>query len=417
MSLLAQNFRQKVSKLKDYGMKVEQEFSVGYSTGFLSFDFMNGCVVHAKREDQQFKYYSVGITDGSIVTFIGRSGSGKTTVCTQMGANIIRPFKTSCVFHDDIEGGINNNRLESLTGFYGTDLTDRYIVRNTSITAENLFERIRMIYDIKMENRADYEYDTGLYDTRGNRIYKLEPTVYILDSLALLMPEKFAEEDELSGSMGASAVAKVNTAVFKKIVPLLKSANIIFMVINHITQKIDINPMQRSKAQVSYLKQGESIPGGNAPIYLTNTFIRVDDVGKLKPTEGFYIDGSLVDLTLIKSRTNKAGQVCKLVFDKERGFDEELSLFLLLKEHGRVNGAGAFLYLGDRNDMKFAQKNFKQKLNELPELREVFMQEVMSVLSTIIPDSYQEPDPELCEHKESISNGILSMMNNSTISS
>ena len=26
MSLLAQNFRQKVSKLKDYGMKVEQEF-------------------------------------------------------------------------------------------------------------------------------------------------------------------------------------------------------------------------------------------------------------------------------------------------------------------------------------------------------------------------------------------------------
>lgn len=415
MSLLAQNFREKVSKLKDYGMKVEQEFSVGYATGFLSFDFMNGCIVHAKRDNQQFKYYSVGITDGSIVTFIGRSGSGKTTLCTQMAANIIRPFKTSCVFHDDIEGGINNNRLESLTGFYGENLTDRYIVRNTAITAENLFERIRMIYDLKMENRSEYEYDTGLYDTRGNRIYKLEPTVYILDSLALLMPEKFAEEDELSGSMGASAVAKVNTAVFKKIVPLLKSANIIFMVINHITQKIDINPMQRTKAQVSYLKQGESIPGGNAPIYLTNTFIRVDDAGKLKPTEGFYIDGSMVELTLIKSRTNKAGQTCKLVFDKENGFDEELSLFTLLKEKGKVNGAGAFLYLGDRSDMKFAQKNFKQKLRELPELREVFMEEVMKVLSTIIPDSYQEPDPELVEPQEDLGSSILSKMNNMTI--
>lgn len=411
MSLLAKNFREKVSKLKDYGMKVEQEPSVGYASGFLSFDFMNGCIVHAKRDGQPFKYYSVGITDGSIVTFIGRSGSGKTTLCTQMAANIIRPFKTSCVFHDDIEGGINNNRLEALTGFYGEELTNRYIVRNTSITAENLFERIRMIYDLKMENRSAYEYDTGLYDTRGNRIYKLEPTVYILDSLALLMPEKFAEEDELSGSMGASAVAKVNTAVFKKIVPLLKSANIIFMVINHITQKIDINPMQRTKAQVSYLKQGESIPGGNAPIYLTNTFIRVDDAGKIKPTEGFYIDGAIVELTLIKSRTNKAGQVCKLLFDKQNGFDEELSLFLLLKDHGKVNGAGAHLYLGDRSDIKFAQKNFKQKLKEIPELRQIFMEEVRQVLSTIIPDTYQEPNPDTVEPTENLSNSILSQMN------
>lgn len=415
MSLLAQNFRQKVSKLKDYNMKAEQEFSVSYSTGFLAFDFINGTIVHAKRDNQPYKYYSIGLVDGSIVQVIGRSSSGKTSLTVSMAANIIKPFKTSCVFHDDIEGGINVTRLEGLTGLRGDELANKYIVRNTGITCENLYERVKMIHDIKMENRSDYEYDTGLYDTRGNRIYKLEPTVYILDSLALLMPEKFTDEDELSGSMAASAVAKANTAFFKRIIPLIKSANIIFITINHITQKIDINPMQRTKAQVSYLKQGESLPGGVSSIYLSNNIIRVDDAGKLKPTEGFGVDGSMVELTLIKSRTNRVGQTCKLVFDKANGFDEELSLFTLLKEHGKVNGAGAFLYLGDRSDMKFAQKNFKQKLRELPELREVFMEEVMKVLSTIIPDSYQEPDPDTVEPQEDLGSSILSKMNNMTI--
>ena len=418
MSLLAQNFREKVSKLKDHRMKAETEFGVGYSTGFLSFDFINGIVVHAKRESTEYKYYSVGIVDGSCNMIIGRSSSGKTTFTIQAASNIVRPYKTSCIFHDDIEGGINTSRLESLTGFRGEELRSKYVLRSTGITAENFYERVKMIHDLKNENRADYEYDTGLYDSCGNRIYKLEPTVYILDSLALLMPEKYATEDELSGQMSSTAQAKSNSMVFRRIVPMLKTANIILLVINHINQKVDINPMQKTKSQVSYLKQSESISGGNMPIYLSNNMIRVDDAGKLKPTEGFYIDGAIVELSLIKSRTNKVGSSCRLIFDKDNGFDNELSLFLLLKEHGRINGAGAFLYLADRNDMKFAQKNFKQKLRELPELRQVFMQEVMSVLSTIIPDSYQEPDPELTgdiEEPQDLSLNILSMMNSSAM--
>ena len=416
MSLLAQNFREKVSKLKDHRMKAETEFAVGYSTGFLAFDFINGTVVHAKRETTEYKYYSVGIVDGSMNMIIGRSSSGKTTWVIQSAANIIRPFENSCIFHDDIEGGINTTRLESLTGFRGEDLKRRYILRSTGITAENFYERMKMIYDIKMENRAAYEYDTGLYDSTGNRIYKLQPTIYILDSLALLMPEKYATEDELSGQMSSTAQAKSNSMVFRRIVPMLKSANIILLVINHINQKVDINPMIKTKAQVSYLKQSESLSGGNMPIYLSNNMIRVDDGGKLKPTEGFGIDGSIVELSLIKSRTNRVGQTCKLVFDKSNGFDEELSLFTLLKDHGKVNGAGAFLYLGDRSDMKFAQKNFKQKLRGLPELREVFMEEVMKVLSTIIPDSYQEPDPDTVEPQEDLGTSILSRMNNMVVS-
>ena len=40
----------------------------------------------------------------------------------------------------------------------------------TGINAENFYKRIKMIHDIKLENREKYEYDTGLFDSNGNSI-------------------------------------------------------------------------------------------------------------------------------------------------------------------------------------------------------------------------------------------------------
>lgn len=381
MSILASQFRASVAKSKDYRMKNEEEFPVGYSTGFLSFDFRNGMIIHVKTEDKDFSYYSVGVTDGSFIMLIGRSGCGKSTWLIQTAANIIRPFTTSCAFIDSIEGGMTVPRREQLTDMYGDELTQKFIVRNTGITIENFYERIKMIYDLKMENRAAFEYDTQLYDTHGNRVYKLEPTVYGLDSVALIMSDKYADEEELSGQMAATATAKSNSAVFKRIIPMLKSANIILFAVNHITEAISINPMQKKKSQVSYLKPDERLPGGNAIVYLANNIIRFDDVTKLKSDATFGIDGSLVDLMLVKSRTNKAGQSCTLVFNQSGGFDQDLSLFLLLKQADRINGAGAYFYIGEHSEMKFSQKSFTEKLKD-PAFRAIFMDEVISVLTS-----------------------------------
>lgn len=258
MSLLAQNFREKVSKSKDYAMKKEASPNVAYSTGFLSFDFRNGEIISGiDPKGNTVKYTSVGIQDGSMVMMIGRSGCGKTTFALQAAGNIVRPFKTSCIFHDDIEGGISSSRRITLTGLQDSS---RYIHRNAGINAENFYERIRMIYDLKMQNSKDYEYDTGMYDNNGERVYKLEPTVYILDSLALLMPSKYTQEEELSGQMSSTAAAKTNSMVFKRLIPMTKAANIILLTINHINENVDINPMAKKKATVSYLKQDEALP-------------------------------------------------------------------------------------------------------------------------------------------------------------
>lgn len=407
MGLLADRFRAQMAKTKDPRME-EANADVLYPTGFLPFDFLNGYRVHVKSETEDFWYNAVGIVDGSSVSFAGRSGSGKTTAAIQMAANIIRPFPEATIFFDDIEGGSNATRRELLTHFTPEEAEQRIIYRNTAVSAENFYKRIASIYEIKMNNRADFEYDTGKLDSRGNKIYKLIPTVYILDSLAMLTPEKLTEEEELSGQMSTTATAKTNTAVFKRIVPKLKAANIILFTINHINDKIEVNAFTHTKSQVSFLKPGETLPGGKAALYLANNLIRVDDGAKLKETDGLGINGKIVDFEIIKSRTNAAGRSVPMVFDFTNGFDDILSLFMFLKSTGAII-TGATCYLRGHEDMKFRQRDFKNKLFNDPEFAKAFNEVARAELETLLGNPEVEEQKNFTQPNQNIINSILGM--------
>lgn len=407
MGLLAERFRAQMAKTKDPRME-EAVADVMYPTGFLPFDFLNGYKIHVKSNTQDFWYSSVGIVDGSSTMILGRSGSGKTTIALQMAANIIRPFPEATIFYDDIEGGSNDTRRELLTHFTPEECQQRIIYRNTAVSAENFYKRIASIYEIKMNNRADFEYDTGKLDSQGNKIYKLIPTVYILDSLALLTPEKLTEEEELSGQMSTTATAKTNTAVFKRIIPKLKAANIILFTINHINDKIEINAFTHSKAQISFLKQGETLPGGKAALYLANNMIRVDDGAKLKETDGLGINGKIVDFEIIKSRTNAAGRSVPMVFDFTNGFDDILSLFMFLKSTGAII-TGATCYLRGHEDMKFRQRDFKNKLFNDPEFAKAFNEVARAELETLLGNPEVEEQKNITQPNQNIINSILGM--------
>lgn len=405
MGLLADRFRAQMAKTKDPRME-EANADVLYPTGFLPFDFLNGYRVHVKFETEDFWYNAVGIVDGSSVSFAGRSGSGKTTAAIQMAANIVRPFPEATIFFDDIEGGSNATRRELLTHFTPEEAEQRIIYRNTAVSAENFYKRIASIYEIKMNNRADFEYDTGRLDSRGNKIYKLIPTVYILDSLAMLTPEKLTEEEELSGQMSTTATAKTNTAVFKRIVPKLKAANIILFTINHINDKIEVNAFTHTKSQVSFLKPGETLPGGKAALYLANNLIRVDDGAKLKESDGLGINGKIVDFEIIKSRTNAAGRSVPMVFDFTNGFDDILSLFMFLKSTGAII-TGATCYLRGHEDMKFRQRDFKNKLFNDPEFAKAFNEVARMELETLLGNPEVEEQKNVTQPNQNIINSIL----------
>ena len=385
MGLLADRFREKMVKTKDPRME-EGKFDVMYSTGFLPFDFANGYKVHVDlKNGKEFSYNSVGITDGSSNMIVGRPGSGKTTFTLQVAANIIRPFPNAVMFYDDIEGGSNQIRRELFTGFSAEEIDQRLIYRNAAVTAENFYQRIQAIYEEKLNNKSDYEYDTGKLSTKGEKIYKLIPTVYILDTLAMLTPDKLTEEEELSGQMSATSMAKTNSAIFKRIVPKLKAANIILFVINHINPKVDINPFAKTKAQIGWLKPDETLPGGNAGLYLANNLIRVDDSTKLKDTEGLGVAGKIVEFTFIKSRSNIPGRAIPLLFTYDYGYDPILSLFIYLKSAGYIESKGAYMsFPGEASEIKFAQKEFKEKVMTDADFSTVFSKVANKALSELL---------------------------------
>lgn len=398
MPTLAELYREKVKSHKDPRMKTEGEFDIQYPSGFLALDFANGSRidVHPNDGSAPFSYYSVGIMDGAAMELVGRPGCGKTTLGIQIAASIVERFEWSSFFHDDIEGGVSDSRKVTLTGWDLETMSKKYRYRNAGITAENFYESISTIKDIKLANKDNIMYDTGVYDFYGNKIYKMQPDVYLLDSVALLIPEKFSEEEELSGSMSATAAAKSNTLSFKRIIPMLKACNIILILINHINDDVSFMP---KKPEMAWMKQGETIPGGKVMKYLPNLIIRLDESSKLMEDKDLGINGVIVDAMIAKSRTGRAGRVCQLVFDYENGFDRELSLFVMLRNAKKITNAGAFFTLEGFPDMKFTQKKFKEKLRNDPDFANAFSTVCINHLKSMIntePATALQQSKDMC---------------------
>lgn len=396
---LVNMFREFVKNDKDIRLKSEATYDIQYPTGFMDLDYHLGQRIdfYDISGNVLGGYDSIGVVDGSINMVVGRTGCGKSTFCKQVAGNIVRPFKSSSIFEDSIEGGITNKRNDILLNMNPNEVHDRLHMRNEGVTSESFFKRIRTVHDLKMERRNELLYDTGKKDSRGNPIYKLEPTVYILDSLAVLVPDKMAEEEELSGQMSTTASAKVLARIFRGLVTLCKEANIILFVINHITDDVNINPMQKKKAQNIYLDQGETTPGGKTPFYLCNNVFRLEDSRKSKEMEALGVTGVFTDVCVLKSRTSIARRdpVCTLIFEQEIGFNAMLSLLISLKSYDMIGGAGAYLYLKGYEDIKFSQKKFLPMLTEKPEFYKAFVQTCASLFSNSLHarESFERVDP------------------------
>lgn len=396
MTLLSAAFREQVKKTKDVSMINEQQHSIAYSTGFLGIDFLNGTILDINGN----KYPQVGLIDGSINAIIARSGAGKSTICVQWASNIVRPFPTACVYMDNAESGFLLSRAMQLSGFSQEEFKNRFILRDAGINTESIYERVKLIHDIKIDHPEDYTYDTGIKDEYGKSIIKYEPTVYILDSLKAIMPKKLSEDE--GSNMNGATTARVNSDIFLRLIPLCREANIIMLVINHIT-KAGIGSFMPVKSDLAYLKQGESLPGGKTTsTYLQNNIFRLDEKSKLKETEAFGIDGAIVNVDIVKSRTNKAGKSATLIFDQNNGYDPDLSLFMYLKENNILEGAGAYLKLPG-SDIKFSQKQFKHILYTN---KDFYNQFVSVCYKALIDDIYTREAKK--NNEEKIESGMVS---------
>ena len=141
-----------------------------YKTGLTELDYAMGFNVNVYDENGKVKntYPSIGITCGSIVTIVGKTHVGKTTLATQLASSIVRPFDNGFVLHFDLEGGTNMTRISTLSRFTPQELKDgKYIVRQLGVSIEEIKKTIAELYRTKTCDPEQYKYDTGEVDEFG----------------------------------------------------------------------------------------------------------------------------------------------------------------------------------------------------------------------------------------------------------
>ncbi len=409
-SLLASAFRAETAKYKDPSMSSEVDVALGFPTTFLPLDYRNGMynLVDNIVDGGSYGNYCIGMGDGSIVMFIGKTGTAKTTFAVQAATSIVAPFQNSMIIHEDLERGSSKPRIQNVSGWTPAMVHYRYILRQEGITAESFYERTMLHCGQKMELAAkhpdEYTYNTGLFNAFGQPIRKIIPTVIILDSLPLLMPKDISDEEKLSGQMSATSQAKTNSLIFRRLAQHLNKSNTILFIINHINQNININPFAPKQAQINYLKQDETLPGGNMAMYLSNNIIKFTNSTKLTDDKTFGINGFHSKVQLVKSRTNRAGQELQMIYNQDYGFDRHLTNFQALKDADLIRGSGTWFYLDGLPSIKFQQKQFLQKFYESELLRRAMMETCVELYQSYIP-KFAQPSSEMTED-EIISNLI-----------
>ena len=126
-------------------------------------------------------------------------------------------------------------------------------------------------------------------------------------------------------------------------------------------------------------------------------FVAVGGEKFTKETDGF--DGFGVQLRIIKSRTNQAGQPVPMVYDKVHGLDSIRSSVKYCKELGLLGGNRNGYYIGSNKDHKFTLMNMNEDFRNDRELYSILYGAIIPHLemrlSAVSEDEMVIPEEEL----------------------
>lgn len=384
--IMANRLLDKLREKDKKGLFNPSQVSVNYSTGFLPFDYLNGYKVKVMdiNENLVGSYPAVGITGGTFVTIIGKSGVAKTTWTIQTAFNMVKDFSDDAfVMMYDLEQALNYTRIKNITGATQEELNNKFVLRQEKNYIEDIFDSIISIANTKEANKEDFTYDTGNVDEFNKPIRAYVPTVIIIDSIPTLASRETEGDEEMKSQTDAMKAAKQLKQFYSKLMPIIKTYNITIFTINHINVKIEINPFAKTQNQIMYLKQDESLPGGNAPIYYANTLIKFVSSTKFKKEDDGF-DGFMVRAELIKSRSNRAGQSCNLIYNQVSGFDPILTLYQYADDNGLIDGRNPYKYFKSNKDIKFDSRKFKDEFNINDNIKNTLMESVTPKLEELL---------------------------------
>lgn len=378
---------------------------MSYPTGFLPLDYVNGVRITSYDENDRIVAHhdSIGVVGGSAISVIGISGTGKSALGMGIASSGIYTFgQKSIAQHFDIELATSMQRVIKATKLPPSMLKETYQIYREK-GAEDIVDIFKSHCEVKLQNRKEFTYNTGVTDLYNQPIIELIPSYALTDSFALFKSKDVDLENkdvkDITNNMQAAQAAKFNKAVLMQMLAYGKKANVTNIFINHINQDVNTGFMPKASFHM-YLKQGESIPGGVAALYLANNVIKLRLVKKYnadKPESMVYgIPGFAVEANMIKSRTNAANIPVELIFDhRTGGFSKILTLLHFACENDVLLGSANSMYIPGLESVKFTKKKFKDVIQRSPEIMEALYEACLPALQSLLStDTGRGAEPE-----------------------
>lgn len=360
-----------------------------YLTGIAPLDYALGYWVNVHNEfgEIEYSYPLLGIESGTMTMNIGKSSTAKTALMLYLVGRIVAPYKHGLIMHYDLEQAMNLTRAKNMLHFTTNQMKSSYVLRQGDTSMDGIKKGIMNICKLKLSNPQEYMYDTGKKDEYGNPIIIYEPTVILIDSIPSLsvklsMNDKsdWKKLEEVSSQPDKMRLAGEIGRFYNELLPYVNAANIMVFSVNHIRVDPGMG-LIKSPAELLYLDQGETLPGGKGPVYASHNLLKNIAVGSEKYTyedDGF--DGFLIRLKIIKCRSNQAGRYVYLVYDTNRGISGIRSSIYYAKENGLIGGNKNSMYFINNKDVKFSLKNVEKEFSENKNLYQIMYDHIIPPL-------------------------------------
>lgn len=381
-----------------------------YPTGIAVLDYALGYEILIRENGEIIgKRVNLGFQAGSFNVITGGTQSYKSTLSYGMIADIA--FKNGGnIVHYDVENRLVLQRAMDLTKlpydwFEGDH--PRYVLKSGAIGYDTLQNDITEIYMKKMAHKDILTKDTGVVDRNNKPILLMPPTVVLVDSLSDMINKEYDANDkklmdgveELRSNTYGMQAAKTLRGVLTDILPMLKDANIILIVIAHQTNNVSMSAFAPPKKQFQYGSASERIAGGRAVEYNASTVATFtgeikDDSRYHLATDGF--EGNTITFEPTKASTNESGNVktgrgFKIIVNKSGarvGCDNIRTLIKLLDQNGRLRGNKAGWVVLDHEGApitnKFTWKNVYDDFSKDKETYKTFMTVAKEELEKLI---------------------------------
>ena len=380
--------------------------SISYKTGFATLDYYVGYKRCVFDKDGNLLESSpcVGIPGGCFATFVGKPGTGKSTIATQVAANIVRNYPNGFVMHYDLEQAATISRIQSITKYPIEAFENgKYILKQDRVTIDDIYEEIVQIWKMKMDNADQFSSNTGVKDEFDNEIIQLDPTVLVVDSIANLVARvntnvssEMKKLESLEGQTYAQRIAGEISQFFKKTAGMIHEANIIVILINQVKDRPNQGTTPQS-SNLMYMKNDTTLPGGWAPMFMSHILLNfVAASGEKFEVDKDGFDGFGINAQIVKCRTNQAGQSIHLIYDKVRGADPIRSCIQYAKDKdllvGRMRNSMAF---ASNPDMKFNMLKANDSFAQNPELFKEMYKTIVPHLEERLPELLPTNETEI----------------------